>query len=53
MLILLKPGDAAPVSGTYEEVCPRGTSTGVRVTVDQGDALPDLTEGCRWRLVRV
>jgi len=36
----LKPGEAAPKSGQYEEVGPRGGHTGHEVTVPKDHTLP-------------
>lgn len=36
----LKPGDAAPVSGLYELIGPRGGHTGKERTAVKGDVLP-------------
>lgn len=36
----LKPGSTAPKSGQYEEIGPRGGSTGHEVTVPKGKTMP-------------
>jgi hypothetical protein len=36
----LKPGQAAPHSGQYEQVGPKGGKTGHEVTVVKGEPLP-------------
>lgn len=47
----LKPGQAAPKSGQYEQVRPGGARTGVERTVVRGDALPPTpTPGMTYRL---
>ena len=40
----LRPGEAAPKSGQYEEVGPRGGGTGHEVTVPKGHTMPPTTE---------
>lgn len=37
---IFRPGETAPTSGQYEEVGPRGGSTGHEVTMPKGHTLP-------------
>jgi hypothetical protein len=47
-----KPGDTAPRSGQYEQVGPRGGSTGNERTVTRGEPLPPTPKpGMGYRLV--
>ena len=49
---LLQPGNAAPQSGRYELVGPRGKRAGQERTVRRGEPLPPTPEpGQRYRLV--
>jgi hypothetical protein len=46
-----KPGEAAPVSGIYEQVGPRGGHTGNTVVSEKGKPLPPTDEpGNGWVL---
>ena len=45
------PGMQVPVAGTYEQRNVLGTTTGVRVIMAQGDALPLAPRGFTWVLV--
>lgn len=48
----LKPGQSAPRSGQYEQIGPRGGSTGVERTVVRGEPLPPTPgRGMSYRLV--
>lgn len=48
----LKPGQAAPRSGQYEQVGPRGGRTGVERTSVQGKPLPPTpSSGMSYKLV--
>ena len=48
----LKPGQAAPTSGQYEIVGPRGGSTGIERTVTRGEPMPPTLEaGQKYVLV--
>lgn len=48
----LKPGTAAPNSGQYEEVGPRGGHTGKEITGVKGKPLPPTSKpGQSWDLV--
>jgi hypothetical protein len=48
----LKPGETAPRSGQYEQVGPRGGSTGNERTVTRGEPLPPTPKpGMGYRLV--
>ena len=48
----LKPGQTAPKSGQYEEVGPRGGSTGLEVTMPKGHTLPPTSKpGNSYELV--
>lgn len=48
----LRPGQAAPRSGQYEQVGPRGGRTGVERTVVRGKPLPPtLQSGMGYKLV--
>jgi len=48
----LKPGETAPRSGQYEQVGPRGGSTGNERTVTRGEPLPPTPKpGIGYRLV--
>ncbi len=44
MVKTLKPGQATPVSGQYEEVGPRGGRTGHEVTSTKGKPLPPTSK---------
>ncbi len=47
-----KPGESAPRSGQYEQVGPRGGSTGNERTVTRGEPLPPTPKpGMGYRLV--
>jgi hypothetical protein len=47
-----KPGQTAPRSGQYEQVGPRGGSTGKERTVTRGEPLPPTPKpGMGYRLV--
>lgn len=49
---ILHPGETASKSGQYEEVGPRGGSTGHEVTVPKGHTMPPTTEpGHGYKLV--
>lgn len=49
---VLKPGETAPKSGQYEEVGPRGGSTGHEVTVPKGHTMPPTQKsGDGYKLV--
>ena len=37
---LLRPGDAAPKSGIYDQLGPRGGHTGKQVVAEEGEPLP-------------
>jgi hypothetical protein len=52
MLFIFKPGEAAPTSGTYEEVDSRGQPTGVKAEMRKGEPLPHASYGARWRLTQ-
>lgn len=48
----LKPGQAAPKSGQYEQIGPRGGKTGVERTVTKGEPLPPTEKkGMSYKLV--
>lgn len=48
----MKPGQSAPRSGQYEQLGPRGGSTGVERTVVRGEPLPPTpSSGMSYRLV--
>ncbi|GJE61613.1 putative proteinA [Methylobacterium trifolii] len=48
----LKPGQTAPRSGQYEQVGPRGGSTGEERTVVRGEPMPPTPKpGMGYRLV--
>lgn len=48
----LKPGQAAPRSGQYEQIGPRGGKTGHEVTVVKGEPLPPTQKpGMKYTLV--
>jgi hypothetical protein len=47
----LKPGEAAPVSGFYELIGPRGGHTGTERTVVKGEVLPPTPKaGMRYEI---
>jgi hypothetical protein len=46
------PGEAAPVSGTYEQHNVFGTPTGRRQKVREGEPLPSSPIGHSWVLVK-
>lgn len=49
---ILKPGTTAPRSGQYEQVGPRGGSTGNERTVVRGEPMPPTPKpGMGYRLV--
>ena len=50
MLVVMKPGDKARVTGHYEPIDATGKLVGVFVLVEAGKQLPTLPEGYRWRL---
>ena len=53
MLIVVRSGEPAPVSGTYEEIGELGHPINVRVTVRKGERLPHSPQGYFWRLVNI
>jgi hypothetical protein len=49
---IIKPGQTAPRSGQYEQVGPRGGSTGNERTVTRGEPLPPTPKpGMGYKLV--
>ena len=51
MMVLVNPGEKAPVTGTYEPIDPSGKVVAMLATMQRGAKLPDLPQGYRWRLV--
>ncbi len=49
MLLILKPDDAAPIGGTYEEIDSRGQPTGVKAEMRKGEPLPHAQRESRWQ----
>lgn len=47
-----RPGDPAPVSGTYRLFNVLGSRTQVSAHVEQGEPLPDAPRGFGWQLER-
>jgi hypothetical protein len=45
------PGTRVPMSGVYEQRSVLGSSTGERITVARGEALPAAPRGFTWRLL--
>jgi hypothetical protein len=45
------PGEAAPETGTYEQLNVFGRSTGIRVPLTRGHPLPNAPVGHIWRLI--